>query len=125
MKEAVQVASAPNGEPIPSVGRDTLFFGIKAETISRAMDESCLDAAGETAKAFGAEYCGPDEQRTPETAVVFLCPHPEADLMIRRAAAMAEQGTKVIAVSLYTGEILNRLPDTVWKVCAGSTMNWH
>lgn len=118
IKEAVRMVSAPNGESMPSVGRDTLFFGIKAGTISQAMDESCLDAAGEMAKLFGAKTCGPDEPRTSETAVVFLCPHPEADCMIHRAAAMAEKGTKVIAVSLYTGEILDRLPDTVWKIHA-------
>ena len=37
---------------------------------------------------------------------------------IRAARSLAQRGVPVIAVSLHTDALLDRLPGTVWKICA-------
>ena len=54
----------------------------------------------------------------PETAVVFLGRHPDTPKAAETARKLADRGTRVIAVSLYTPRCLDLLPDSVWKIAA-------
>ena len=119
MRAAVRVVHAPEGRPLPPVGRDTLFLGAEARAASVAADPEPMNAAEACARFFSGRYAGAAaEDAGAASAVVFLDAHPQIGRFIRAARSLAQRGVPVIAVSLHTDALLDRLPDTVWKICA-------
>ncbi len=118
MEASIQLLHAPAGKPLPPLSADTLAFGTLGRRNALVNDDLPLDAAMQFAAAVGCRYGGQAPEETPETAVVFLGRHPDADKTLHAARRMAEAGARVVAVSLYTPRCLDFLPDTVWKIAA-------
>lgn len=130
MNDAVRVLHAPEGKPLPKLGKDTLILGLPARAASLANDEVAADAAAFFAEKLGCDYIPVrfeegklPELTVPETALegkqdalVFLSRLENAlPLVVEQAKVLAEKGLPVIAVSLSTARLLDALPDTVWK----------
>ena len=131
MRDAVRMLSAPEGKPLPKLGKDTLVLGLPARAVSLANDEVTADAAAFFAGKLGCDYVPVrfEEGKAPEltvpdsvlsgkkNALVFLSRLGDAlPLITQEAKALSEKGLPVIAVSLSTTRLLDALPDTVWKV---------
>ncbi len=117
MTDAVSVIHVPDGEPWPTLDSNTLFFGTKARRNALVNDDIPLDAAAECAEFFSGRNGGATPEENPEKAIVFLGRHPEQQATLDAAHRMAESGTKLIAVSMYTPRCLDFLPDSVFKIC--------
>ncbi len=122
MEQSIRLLNAPGGKPLPTLGKDTLFFGVPPRAASIAGDAVRQNAAEYMVNAFGGAYGGmtaDDEAlKSARCAVAFLGPHPELAAVqdtVRRAAAL---GVPTAAVSLYTPRSLFDLPDSIWKICA-------
>ena len=118
MEASIQLLHAPAGKPLPAVSANTLAFGTLGRRNALVNDDLPLDAAKEFALDKGCRYGGQAPEEAPETAVVFLGRHPDAEKTLNAARRMAEAGTRLIAVSMYTPRCLDFLPDTVWKIAA-------
>ncbi|MBR3741915.1 MAG: beta-N-acetylhexosaminidase [Clostridia bacterium] len=131
MNDAIQVLHAPEGKPLPKLGKDTLVLGLPARAASLANDEVAADAAAFFAGKLGCDYVPVrfEEGKAPELTVpdsvlegkknvlVFLSRLEDAlPLVVEQAKALTDKGLPVIAVSLSTARLLDALPDTVWKV---------
>ena len=117
MRKSIRLINAPGGQPLPDVTKHTVVFGTKARRNAIVNDDIELDAARMFANAIGGRYSSQPPETPPETAVVLIGRHPLAEQTISAARRMAEAGTKLIAVSLFTPTCLNGLPDSVWKIC--------
>ncbi len=81
-------------------------------------DDIPLNAARAFADHFGGRYGGLAPEEAPKKAVVFLGRHPDAEKAIAAAGRMAENGTQLVAVSMWTPKALDLLPGSVWKIAA-------
>ena len=118
MDASVTLLHAPEGKPLPALSADTLFFGTLARRNALVNDDIPLNAAQAFAGAFGGRYGGLTPEENPDTAVVFLGRHPDAEKTLACARRMAKNGVKLVAVSLWTPRMLSDLPDSVWKIAA-------
>ena len=122
MEESIRLLHAPDGRPLPDLGKDTLFLGVPPRTASMVGDAGPLVAAEYMAKALGGISGGitaSDEAlQSARAAVAFLGPHPDLAQLQQTVRRAAELGVPTVAVSLYTPRSLQDLPDTVWKICA-------
>ena len=118
MDASVTLLHAPDDKPLPALTADTLFFGTLARRNALVNDDIPLNAAQAFADAFGGRYGGLTPEEDPDTAVVFLGRHPDAEKTLACALRMAERGVKLVAVSLWTPRVLRDLPDSVWKIAA-------
>ena len=118
MDAAITLLSAPEGKPLPELGADTLFFGTLARRNALVNDDIPLNAAQAFADHFGGRYGGLAPEEAPKKAVVFLGRHPDAEKAIAAARRMAENGTELVAVSMWTPKALDLLPQSVWKIAA-------
>ena len=117
MEESIRIIHDPGKEAKPEINDKTLFFGTRARRNALVNDDIPLDAALECAQSLGGIYGGQEPEDNPANAVVFLGRHPELQKTISVACRMAEKGTKLMAVSLYTPRCLDFLPDSVFKIC--------
>ena len=118
MREAVRVWYAPQGQPLPKPGPDTVFLGVPARAATQASDDIPLNAAARLAEDFGGRYLGLDEA-VPEGAkgaVVILDRHPELPKALEAVRRLAAAGIQVTAVSMNVPFILRDLPENVWQV---------
>ena len=116
MENAIRILHAPEGKPLPELNESTAFFGVPALAATLANDQVFLDAAALCAQAFHGVSGIPGA--APKTAVVFLGRHPDTPRVTEAARKLAQAGTRIIAVSLYTPRCLDFLPDSVWKIAA-------
>ena len=120
MREAVNVVSAPQGQPLPALDESTVFLGVPAKAASFASDEVPLDAAARCAEAFHGKRIGLDEDVPAGTksAVVFLNRHPDNDQAVAAAERLARAGIRTIAVCMNVPIVSGGLSSAVWQVRA-------
>ncbi|MBR3016104.1 MAG: glycoside hydrolase family 3 [Clostridia bacterium] len=120
MREAVKVVYAPEGKPLPSVDKHTVFMGVPAKAGSFASDDIPLDAAAVCAKTFGSKQIGLKEAPPAgtKTAVVFLNKHPDNEYAIAAIRCLSEQNIQTIAVNMNVPFCSEGLPKTVWQIGA-------
>ena len=118
MEESITILNAPAGEAWPVPDRNTVVFGTRARRNALVNDDIELNAAKAFSDAFGCVYAEDAPQNAPEKAIVFIGRHPETHKTVEAAKRLIGQGTKLIAVSLFTPGFLDPLPDSVWKVGA-------
>ena len=90
MEAGIRLLHAPDGRPLPKLGAETVIFGTKARRNAIANDDIELDAARTFADAFGGRYAGQAPDAAPETAVVFIGRHSDADVTVSAARHLAE-----------------------------------
>ncbi len=103
---------------IPALDADTVYFGVPVTRTSLAHDdEEPLDAAKCLAEAFGGRYVkeAPAEAKT---AVVCLAGHPDLEAVKAEAVRLAENGTRMLAVSFFTPYCFEGLPEGVARLAA-------
>ncbi len=118
MEESITILNAPAGEAWPVPDRNTVVFGTRARRNALVNDDIELNAAKAFSDAFGCVYAEDAPENPPEKAIVFIGRHPETHKTVEAAKRLIGQGTKLIAVSLFTPGFLDPLPDSVWKVGA-------
>ena len=118
MEAGIRLLHAPEGQALPAIGAWTAVFGTKGRRNALVNDDIVFDAARAFTEAYGGRYMEQPPEDAPDTALVFIGRHPDADQTVNAAIRLAERGTKVIAVSLFTPTCLRPLPDSVWKIAA-------
>ena len=118
MEDAVTVLRAPEGAALPTVDGETLFIGLPARAVTLANDDVPLDAAALCAEAFGGRRDEIHGRQMAKTVVAVFTRHPDRDALADRVRRLAEEGARVIAVSMNTPRCLSGLPDSVWQIGA-------
>ena len=120
MKEAVRVSYAPDNEPLPKLGADSVFLGLDARAESFASDDIPLNGAARCAEVFGGRRISLDENAPEGTksAVVFLTRHADLPQAVAAANRLAAAGIKVIAVDMNVPYCLKGLNPGIWQITA-------
>ena len=122
MDASIRLLSAPEGKPLPALGKHTLFLGLPARAASQASDEVAVDAAARFAQHFGGAQDGAQPSKSKVDAaqniVAFFSAHADLPALTETVNRLAQAGKHIIAVCLTTPRCLDFIPDTAWKVAA-------
>ena len=118
MDASITLLNAPAGAEWPGIDAGTVVLGTPGRRNSLVNDENAFNAPKAFAKAMGAAYTEKAEAVKAETAVIFLDGRPDEQQYTDAVLKMSEQGSKIIAVSMFTPRCLDALPDSAWKIGA-------